>query len=240
MPKLLAARVALILAAGLNLVPLAYTGLLIASGTSAGGDYDARLRFIAANPVMWSLGWVLWMGGTVGLVLSIWTLNRVMRDRPGSNATLLSLATVFAILGGASDIVGDAIQVTTYPTLAAQYVAGGDPGTQTTRLLFDLVDHLSTALSGGVANTLYFVAGVLVVIALARVSDFPRWITALGGVAWLATLGATPAVFFPSIAPVAVASALFLYSAWLGAIVIWGMGTRSTLASRFTSSAPRV
>lgn len=220
-----ATRVVLLLAAALNLIPLAYTGLLIAPGTTAGGSDDARLRFIADHALLWSAGWTLWMGGTIGLVLSIWAIARAMQSRALKGGSLLRLAVIFAVVGGATDLVGDAIQITVLPTLAQHYVTTGqaDPGASTITLLFDLADHLITALSAGTANTLYFVAGLLVVIAQARIATFPRWLTALGGLAWLVTLAATPAVFFPTLLPVFVAGALALYSAWLVAIAIWGL-----------------
>jgi hypothetical protein len=222
MPRSSLARAMLILAAALNLIPLAYTGLILAPGTVAGGSADARLRFIDAHAVPWSLGWLLWMGGSLGFVLSIWTVTRAFVARTDA-PNLLRFAPVIALIGGTIDIVGDAIQVTTYPTLAHAYVATPQ-GTTTPLLLFDLADHLASLLSAGVANTIYFIAGALCVVALARVRDFPGWLTAFGGVAWLATLVATPAVFFPATLPVVVAGALFLYAAWLAALALWGIG----------------
>ncbi|HKD76983.1 MAG TPA: hypothetical protein VKB76_15865 [Ktedonobacterales bacterium] len=215
-------RLMLALAIIFNVVPLAYTGILIAPGTTANSDDDARMRFIAAHATLWSAGWVLWMVASLGLVLSIWTLAeamapRVKTGRSGvSGGALLRLAVVTAAIGGAIDLVGDGIQVAVLPKLATQQSAG-------TTLLFQLADHLASTLSGGAANTLYFVAGLLVLIVLARIGDFPRWITGLGWMAWLVTLGATPAIFIPALAPIVVASALLLYCAWLGAIALWGL-----------------
>nr|MBA3826930.1 DUF4386 family protein [Ktedonobacterales bacterium] len=217
------ARAMLVLAAALNLIPLAYTGLFLAPGTAAGGDADARLHFIATHATLWSVGWLMWMGGSLGFVLSIWTVTRAFVSRTAV-PNLLRFAPIVALIGGTVDVVGDAIQVTAMPTLAQAYVSA-PPGTTTTPLLlFDLADHLAALLSAGVANTVYFIAGVLCVVALARVRAFPRWLTVLGGAAWLATLAATPAVFFPAVLPIFVAGALFLYAAWLGGLAIWGIG----------------
>jgi hypothetical protein len=225
MPNQNPARVLLILAAALNLIPLAFTGLLLAPGTAAGGTDDARLRFIAGHQVTWSAGWILWMGGSLGLVLSIWVVSRAVAHRTHA-AEILRFAPIVALLGGAVDIVGDGIQAAGFPVLAAHYaaLAAGDPAITTVRTMFGVLDGLTALLSAGVANTLYFVAGTLVVIALATITDFPKWLTGLGAVAWLATLAATPAAFFPAILPVAVAGALFLYAAWLVALAIWGVG----------------
>lgn len=224
MSNVFVARAGLALAAIVNLVPLGYTGLFLTPGTAAGGGDDARLTFIAAHATEWSAGWLMWMGGSLGLALSVWMIARVFELR-APHPGLLRLATVVAAIGAGIDVVGDAIQVTTFPTLAHDYtaLAPGDPARTPIVLLFDLVDHLATALSGGVANTLYFVAGIAVVIALAQMREFPGWITALGIVAWLVTLAATPAIFFPHIVPVAVAAAIFLYVAWLGVVAVWGL-----------------
>jgi hypothetical protein len=225
MPKQTPARVLLILAAALNLIPLAYTGLLIAPGTVAGGpDYD-RMFFIASHQALWSAGWVLWMGGSLGLVLSIWVVSRAVAHRTHA-AEILRFAPIVALLGAAVDIVGDGIQAAGIPVVAARFIPGPIPNTYTDMagFLFSVLDNIASLLSGDVANTLYFVAGTLVVIALATIADFPKWLTALGAVAWLATLAATPATFFPAILPVAVASALALYVIWLLAVAIWGLG----------------
>lgn len=224
MPKQMPARVLLFLAAALNLIPLAYTGLLLAPGTVAGGNEINRMFFIAGHQALWSVGWILWMGGSLGLVLSIWVLSRALAHRTHA-AEILRFAPIVAAIGSTVDIVGDGIQAAGFPALAANYASNAPAASSTTTpLIFHLLDSLASLLSADVANTLYFVAGALVVIALATITDFPKWLTALGVVAWLATLAATPAAFFPAILPVAVAGALFLYVAWLVAIALWGLG----------------
>ncbi len=229
MAKIAGTRVALILAVALNLIPLAYTGLLLAPGTVAGaGGDDARLRFIAAHTSVWVAGWTMWMGGSLGLLLSIWALARVFADRSAAGV-LLHLAVPMATIAATADMIGDSLQVGALPTIAAYYVALPVTSDSTTiRFLFHLCDRLITVLSGVVGNTGYFVAGALVTIALARVANFPTWIIWLGALAWLVTLAATPAAYYldsvlPMIIPVVVAAALFLYSAWLGAILLWGL-----------------
>lgn len=221
MPNLLKARLSLGIAAALNLIPLAYTGLLIAPGTVVGGSGDARLRFIAAHQSLWSVAWVLWMGGALGLFLSIWVIARTMLPRAhGSN--LLRIAPLIAMIGATCDLVGDAVQAVVYPALAGHYT-DSSATYQTIRLLFEVSDRFVTMISPGTANLLYGVAGALVTIAMARIHGFPAWITALGGAAWIVTLLATPAVFFPAIVPGVVATALFLYAAWLVAVALWGL-----------------
>jgi hypothetical protein len=225
MPKQFGARALLVLVAALNLIPLAYTGLIIAPGTAAGGGDDARLRFIASHQIAWSAGWLMWMGGSLGLVLSVWVLSRALFQRTHA-PDLLRFAPLIAVIGGAVDLVGDGVQAAAFPILAGRYAAltPTDPSRGTVRLLFDVADRLAATLSAEAANTLYFIAGVLVVVALASVPDFPKWITVLGGLAWLVTLAATPAALFPALLPIAVAVALFLYAAWLIAIALWGIG----------------
>ncbi len=219
----LPARLTLALAAALNLAPLAVTGLWLAPGPVAGGATWARMRFVARHMARWRFGWTLWMAGSLGLVLSIWVVARAMSHRVrGLSRDLLRLAIVAATIGGAADVAGDSVQVVALPDLASHAVSAAGDGTLA--ILFALSDHLAAVLSGGVANTLYAVAGILVTIALARATAFPGWITALGGVTWLVTLAATPAVFFPALAPVAVGVAIALYAGWLGAIALWGIG----------------
>ena len=122
MPRSSLARAMLVLAAALNLIPLAYTGLFLAPGTVAGGTTDARLHFIAAHATLWSVGWLLWMGGSLGFVLSIWTVTRAFVART-ELPNLLRFAPIIALIGGTVDVIGDAIQVTAFPTIAGAYVA---------------------------------------------------------------------------------------------------------------------
>lgn len=214
------ARIALIAAAALNLIPLAFTGLFLAPGTVTGGTDAARLRFIHAHALAWTVGWGLWMGGSVGLLLSIYVLARVF-ERRSPAPEWLRIAVPFAVAGATLDILGDALQAGAYPLLAQQYAAGTD--TPTIAFLFHLTDHLANLLSGGIANSLYFVAGLLVTLALARTPRFPGWITALGGLAWGATLLATPALAIPAVLPALIAATLFLFAGWLAAIALWGI-----------------
>jgi hypothetical protein len=224
-------RIVLLLAVTANLAPLAYTGLLLTPGTVAGGGADARLRFIAGHQAVWSVGWIAWMTGSLGLVLSVWTLARVFQPRlPPSE--ILRFAPVIATIGATIDITGDALQATALPTIAGNYVAlaAADPRRANLLTLFTLADQLATALSGIIANTLYCLAGALVVMALARAPGMPRWITALGAVTWVVTLAATPTAMIPTLAPVTVAAALFLYAGWLLAIAIWGLNASAVQA----------
>jgi hypothetical protein len=214
MRRRLPVRLVLTLAAVVNLAPLALTGLLLSSGTVAGGDDAARMAFIGQHAALWSAIWVLWMAGALGFVLSIWAIERTMQRRvQDAGRDLLSLAVIAAVLGGALDLAGDAVQATALP-LAAQ---------QSDALAFALGDHLATALSAGIANMLYALAGIAVTGALARAPGFSGWITALGWLTWLVTLAATPAIFVPAVVPAAVAASLLLYAAWLGAIALWGL-----------------
>ena len=217
------ARVALFAAAALNLVPLAFTGLLLRSGTVAGGSDVLRMQWIATHQALWVTGWSLWMGGSLGLLLSIWTLTRAFASRTAA-PEWLRFAVPLAIVAATADIIGDSLQVGALPAIA-QHFAQQSGATAIDAELFHLVDQLITVLSGCVGNTGYFVAGALVTAALARSLAFPAWITALGIVAWVVTLAATPAAFFAPIIPVVVAAALFLYAAWLVAVAIWGLGS---------------
>lgn len=225
MPNRVGARLALFVAVALNLIPLAFTGLFLAPGTVAGGSDTDRMRFIAAHQGLWVTGWSLWMGGSMGLLLSIWTISRAFAHRTRA-VELMRFAVPLAIVAATVDIVGDALQVGVLPPIAERYVAlaatGAAPATEA--FLFHLSDQLIMVLSGIVRNTGYGIAGVLVTVALARAMSFPVWITVLGGVAWAVTFLATPAVFFPAIVPATVASALLLYAVWLVAVALWGLG----------------
>src|SRR5439155_1251673 len=80
--------------------------------------------------------------------------------------------------------------------------------------------------TGGVANTLYAIAGALFTGVLFRAA-VPRVLAGLGGVTWgVAALATLALAFAPAALPVAVAFSIFFYVAWawaIGAWCLWGI-----------------
>jgi uncharacterized protein YqjF (DUF2071 family) len=119
-----------------------------------------RRAFLAAHPLAWAVGWVVWMlaaGAWVWFVRA-WKATLPRGDRRGTAA--LALAGTGALLDGAADL--------------AWLTAG--PDAVALRLM-------------GAGNVLYAAAGVLLTVASLPMPGFPGWLAAWSGLVWAATAG---------------------------------------------------
>ncbi len=106
------------------------------------GDPGARASYVTENGLVWRLGWGLWIAAALTLVaFYAWWGSRIARWRMGF--------TAFAItaIGLACDVTAESLFIGWLPKD------------------FGAISRLATLLTGGAANGLYTVAGVLLTIA---------------------------------------------------------------------------
>lgn len=214
---------ALLAAAGINLAASLAMALVLAGATPAGGDPAARLAYVAAHRPAVTAGWALWIGATLGLLLSLWALARLAapRRRPACHWALLAAAA-----GAAVDIAADVLHMTVVPVLAQQYAAARSPAEAAAALdAFRVWDAAAVALTGGAANGLYALAGAVITHALARSPWIPRPLVAWGALVWTAAALATAALaWLPALLPPAVGITMALYVSWTAACGWWLLG----------------
>ena len=106
------------------------------------GDLDARMSYVAQNGLVWRLGWGTWIAAALTLVaFYAWWGARIARWR-------LAVAAVgIAALGIACDLTAESLFIGWLPHD------------------FEAISRAATLLTGGAANGLYTVAGVLLTIA---------------------------------------------------------------------------
>lgn len=159
-------------------------GLLMAVGAMWPGAPDApraaRLQFLAARPLGWTLGWVTWMLAAVALVVFFSHLARALRRPWGL------MALVLVAMGAAVDLLCDAVQVTVVPLAAG--LALRDPGAGAP---FDLVERAAWAGGVVVGCGLYCLGVGAATLGLARREAAPPLVrlaalsTLAGGAVWV-------------------------------------------------------
>ncbi len=128
---------------------------------------EDRVAYITAHPVWWRLGWVLWMAAAASLIAFYgWWGSRLRRPSRGIPAF------VIGSIGLCFDFAAEALYLGWLP-------AG-----------LERVTWLGAMLSGGVANTLYCVAGVILTVHTRNLRVWPRlWTWAIWGSGLVLTWG---------------------------------------------------
>jgi len=211
---------ALLGAAGVNLAASLAMLLVLAGATPAGGTPEGRLAYVAAHREAVMAGWSLWIGATLGLLLSFWALARLAAPR---RRGLCQLALLFAAVGAALDIAADVLHMTAVPALAEQYAAARSPAEAAAVIAaFRAWDAAAVALTGGAGNSLYALAGALITWALLRTPWVPRVLVAWGALVWAGAGFASAAlVWWPALLPPAVGGTMALYVSWMTAAGLW-------------------
>jgi hypothetical protein len=113
-----------------------------------------RLEYLAGAPLVWSLGWAVWMlcAGTAVAFLA------ALVARLGDGADLARLGLTVAVAAAAFDICCDSIYIVMLPALAA-----AQPPSEG---LFLAVERLTGLASLAVANGGYSVGTLLIALAL--------------------------------------------------------------------------
>jgi hypothetical protein len=110
-------RLPLVLAAGVNValhiggVALALVGMRPGSPVM---PLDERQAYLASHPLLWSLGWGVWMSCALALVAFL-AMIATRADDPA----LASLAVSLAVAGAAVDLLCDIGQIVVLPDLAS-------------------------------------------------------------------------------------------------------------------------
>jgi hypothetical protein len=146
--------------AGVHVAAAVATLLWIRGGSEAVADPIARAAYVAAHVVTWRIGWILWMIAAVTLVgFYCWWAAHCERRRLAAAALLIACA------GIAADFFADSLFIGWMPE---RYAA---------------VAHITTVISETVANGLYTVAGVMLMLAS---PPLPTTVRGLGWAVWLA------------------------------------------------------
>jgi hypothetical protein len=195
-----------LLSGAVNLAALIYSYFALRPGTPGGGPLLERMDYIAQHAWLWGFGWLLWMAGTLSLLATLYLLAEAI---PTEYRVSVRGAVLLAAVGAACDLAGDAVQIA-LPTLA-EAIHGRSPALSADA---GAAEWLAALLSGGVGNTLYALAGLLLTRALARSPLADRWLIRVSWAEWVLTLVATTALLNLQVLPYLIAAVIFLYAIW--------------------------
>ena len=186
-----------LLCAVTNAVAAALLAAVLAPGTTLVPDPEVRAIYVREHLLLWRLGWGSWIvASTAFLALFVWWERRVP-PHPTHR-----VAVGLAALAWASDMTAQALLIGVVP---------------------DRPDVTPTAfaLTGGVTNTLYTIAGVIMSVGTPMGRALRMWTAAM----WSAGAGVSVSVVFDIPAGAAVASAA-LYALFVPWCVALGRALR--------------
>ena len=156
--------------AGLNLLGGLVLATLLRPGTEVTPSLAERAAYIAQHPALWRGGWLVWMAAALSLLgFYAW-----WGARPGMPAWAV-LGFWLAAAGLLFDFLAESLYIGWLP---AQ---------------LETIQRLGTLLSGGGANGLYTLGGIVLTLATPwqAVRWRPGWLRALAWAVWLSGLGLT-------------------------------------------------
>lgn len=127
-----------------------------------------RLDYLAATPLGWTLGWVVWMLCAAALIAFL----AVAAHRLGPNAATAHFGVTVAVVGAGFDLLCDALFIIALPMLAAQPAVPEG--------LFLLVERAIGVGSLVIANGFYSLAVLLLTLTLRGRTGIRPWTVALG------------------------------------------------------------
>jgi hypothetical protein len=181
----------------LNALAVLAIALFLRPGTEVVPDPVARMNYIAAHPYLWRAGWGLWIVAAISLLaFYAWWGARLPRTTWGLGCFLV------ATFGAACDLLAESLFIGWLPERLEE------------------IQRLGTILTGGAANGLYTLAGVLLTMKTASLrGPFRIWTWTV----WAAGCALTATTLAASVIGMAVATAVLmaLFCPWA-----WLMGRR--------------
>ena len=165
------------LCAAINFCALVAMALVLRFGTEIVPNTADRIAYISQHPTAWRAGWSLWIAAAVSLVgFYAWWGSFINDSRRAT------IAVAIASLGLCFDL------------LAESFLIGWLPEHYAT------VAPLATILTGGAANGLYTLSGIILTLATPAL---PRRLAVIAWAAWIAGIALT--IFSLASIPVAIA-----------------------------------
>lgn len=157
-------------------------------------DPAKRVEYVTNHRLIWSLGWLTWIAAAQTLVaFYAWWGSRVRRP------TLAIVAIAIAATGVGCDISAESLLLGWLPSD------------------FEAASRLATILTGGAANGLYTIAGIVLTLATPAL---PRWLLAWTWAVWAAGIFLSIFSLTGFIAGIAVSTAVLfiLFCPWVIAL----------------------
>lgn len=201
-----------LICATMHALALLLMAIVLRSGMAVNTVVVERGRYIANHERAWSLSWAVWMLAGMSIVaFYAWWASRLRT--PGA-----ALAGV--LIAGAGlvfDLAGESLSVLVLQEYAIELAAENEPA-PTSLSRFVAVERASTLLTAGLANGLYTLGGVVLMLATPNLSYSLRGMMTL---TWLAGATMTISAIFHHTggmvgATILLFPTLILWTAWMG------------------------
>ena len=146
--------------AAINLAAVVVMAAALRFGTELVPAVADRVRYIAQNPVLWRAGWSLWIAAALSLAaFYAWWGSYLRNPRWGVTAV------VIVSIGVVCDLLAESLLIGWLPRD------------------YERVGPLTTLLTGGAANGLYTLAGIILTITT---DGLRGWLRAMAWTIWIA------------------------------------------------------
>jgi hypothetical protein len=184
------------------------TVTLLQPGMMSEPDPAARSAYVGAHTVAWSFGWVAWMLAAASLIGFYAWWGSKLETLTNSNV-IATLAVVITAIGVVFDFTAEGLFILLLPEMAvaADLVS------------FTHIEKLFTFLSPGVANGLYTLGGLMLMLVT---PGLPGWVRTMMWITWLAGFAMTVAALFNHVGGMIVSTVvlfplLIVWMTWMGA-----------------------
>lgn len=167
------------------------------------------MQYIHANPTAWNLSWAAALASALGL-LFVFTILTLRLDR--SYRPLLQMAWMIGVMGAASWVLHDLLQMTVMPVLSLLVLEAPTP---------HLVDHilrwekLLVQLVGVFSCICFAISGFIYTSVMFRTRFFPSSVAVYSLVLWSIVLAASISVrWVDALLPWVLAGSLLLLIPW--------------------------
>lgn len=194
MLKVSASRAAPFVCAGINAAAALALVAFLRPGTELVDSPTERAAFITSHPVTWRVGWGLWMAAALSLLwFYAWWGARLASRRKAMVAWLV------AAVGAVCDLTAESLYIGWLPER------------------MDELQRLGSLLTGGVANGLYTVSGVMLTLAT---PTMPGWLRTWAWTVWISGFALSLFTFLGSSLGMAVAAGVLmaLFCPWAAAM----------------------
>lgn len=186
-----------------HVAALAALGIWLQPGTLVEPAVQLRAEFVGNHVTAWSAGWAIWMIAAVTITGFYAWWGSFLEAR-----TTAVVGVILCALGMVGDFSGEGSAILRLVELTSGNLDA-----------YVNVERRFTLLSPGVANGLYTVGGILLMVVT---PGLPRWIRAAMWITWLAGVAMTAAAIADSAIAIVVSTGvlfppLLVWIAWMGA-----------------------
>lgn len=195
-------------------------------GLGTNTDLPARMNFLVGHQAMWIAAWFSWNAAAL-TILYFYTcfVHAHMIDRKGGNG-FLRFAVMLTVAAIAADLSAEAIEMGVLPGIARRAVTelhSGDTGSAVQQFL--MLDRIAVMLTGYLANGLYTMSALLLILPTRHA--YPGWTWGAGLVVGVSGIALSVAALIDSVPGMVWSNAVLV-----PAIILWQVGVAVTAGKR--------